>query len=281
VVLADHDHVFFKYQKRETSQAVAEMFRYYAGFIQADAKNVFDAIFVPPAERPPPDDDTDPDLAERFEVGCWAHARRKFWEAAAAKCATAREALVRIARIFELDRDFKGLPPKEIAARRMAHSRVHVDELFAWAEAEYAKVKDQRGGLRSALGYLLRQRAALRRFLEDGRLRLDNNASERALRRVAVGRKAWLFLGSDDHGEAAGNLLTLIASARLHGLDPEVYLRDILRVLPFWPRERYLELAPKFWVKTRASLDAAELDAEIGNFTVPPAATAGENPGTS
>jgi transposase len=280
-VLADHDHVFFSYQKRETSQVVAEMFRGYSGYVQADAKSVFDVLFVPPAARPPPDDGADPDLAERSEVGCWAHARRKFWEAAIAKSAVAREALVRIARIFELDQEWKGLPPAEIRARRQAHSRVHVDELFAWAYAEYPKVKDQRGGLRSALGYLVRQRDALRRFLDNGRLRLDNNASERELRRVAVGRKAWLFVGSDDHGEAAGHLLTLVASARLHGLDPELYLRDVLRVLPFWPRERYLELAPKFWANTRASLDAKELAAEIGTLTVPPVTAAEENPSTN
>ena len=100
-------------------------------------------------------------------------------------------------------------------------------------------------------------------------MRLDNNASERALRKIAVGRKAWLFIGSDDHAQAAGNLMTLIASARLHGLDPEVYLRHVFRVFPFWPRDRYLELAPKYWLATRARLDAAELQAELGPFTVP------------
>jgi transposase len=104
---------------------------------------------------------------------------------------------------------------------------------------------DQRGLLRTALGYAHRQRSPLTRFYDDGRLRLDNNRSERELRRIAVGRKAWLFVGSDDHGQAAGNLLTLIASARLHRLDPEVYLRDLFRVLPHWPRGRFLELCPR------------------------------------
>jgi hypothetical protein len=81
--------------------------------------------------------------------------------------------------------------------------------------------------------------------------------------------KAWLFVGSDDHGQAAGNLLTLIASARLHKLDPEVYLRDVFRVLPHWPRDRYLELAPRYWRITRARLDRNELDREVGWLTVP------------
>jgi transposase len=90
------------------------------------------------------------------------------------------------------------------------------------------------------------------------------------LRRVATGRKAGQFCGSDDHAQAAGNLLTLIASARLHGLDPEQYLRDLFRVLPQWPRDRYIELAPKYRAATRARIDAAQLEIEIGWITIPP-----------
>jgi transposase len=120
---------------------------------------------------------------------------------------------------------------------RDRHLRHHVDAFFAFVEDAYQQVKHQRGMLRSALGYCVRQRDALMRFLDDGRLEMTNNRSERQLGKVAVGRNNWLFVGSDDHGQAAGNLLTLIASARLHKLDPEVYLRDVFRVLPFWSRE--------------------------------------------
>ncbi len=127
-----------------------------------------------------------------------------------------------------------------------------------------------RGLVRSALGYALRQKDALMRVLDDGRLHLENNRSERELRRVAVGRKSWLFVGSHDHGEAAGHVLSLVASARLHRLDPESYLRDLFRVLAHWPRDRYLELAPRYWAQTRARLDPAELAIEIGPLTVPP-----------
>ena len=87
--------------------------------------------------------------------------------------------------------------------------------------------------------------------------------------RIAVGRKAWLFVGSDDHAVSAGNLMSLIASARLHALDAEEYLRDVFRVLPHWPKDRYLELAPKYWVATRARLDHRELAAEFGPLTIP------------
>ncbi len=142
---------------------------------------------------------------------------------------------------------------------------------FDWADAEYDKVRDQRGLLRSALGYAVRQKDALLRVLDDGRLVLDNNRSERALRgTIATGRKAWLFVGSDDHAESAGHLFSLVASCKLHRLDPETYLRDLFRVLAHWPKDRYLELAPKYWAATRARLDPTQLANEIGPLDVPP-----------
>jgi transposase len=271
VQIADADHVFFEYTPKETSAVVGEMFRGFSGYIQADAKSVYDLLFRPP-DRRPATDDGDPDLAVRHEVGCWAHARRKFWEAAITKDPVAREGLARIARIFALDRSWRDKSASEIKSLREVHLRPHTDAFFAWVDVEYERVRDQRGLLRTALGYAHRQRAPLTRFYDDGRLRLDNNASERELRRIAVGRKAWLFVGSDDHAQAAGNLLTLIASARLHRLDPEAYLRDLFRVLPHWPRKRFLELCPRDWLATRARLDPAELKRELGTLTVPPPA---------
>ena len=268
VQIADDDHIFFEYTPKETSAAVGEMFRGYSGYIQADAKSVYDFLFRSPEQRVPLDDQA-VDLAVRHELGCWSHVRTKFWEAAITKDVVAREGLARIARIFELDRAWRHRPHAEIKSLRDEHLRPHVDAFFEWVTVEYDKVKAQRGFLRTALGYAERQRGPLTRFFDDGRLRLDNNASERALRKIAVGRKAWLFVGSDDHAQAAGNLMTLIASARLHGLDPEVYLRDVFRVFPFWPRDRYLELAPKYWLATRDRLNAAELKAELGPLAVP------------
>jgi transposase len=270
VQIADGDHVFFEYVARETSAAVGEMFRGFTGYIQADAKSVYDLLYRPPDQNLRCFDD-DPDPGGCTEVGCWSHARRPIWETAVTtKDPIAREALARIARIFALDRTWKGKPPEQIKAMRELHLRTHVDAYFAFVEAEYEKVKHQRGMLRSALGYSVRQRGALTRFFEDGRLKLTNNDSERELRRVATGRKAWMFIGSDDHAQAAGNLLTLVASARLHKLDPEVYLRDLFRVLPHWPNGRYLELCPRDWAATRARLDPAQLEQELGRLDIPP-----------
>lgn len=269
VHIADRDHVFFEYTAKENSDAVRAMFKGYSGYVQADAKSVYDVLFREPDDRPPDDED---DGALRHEVGCFAHCRRKFWEAATAKSVVGREGLARLGRVFDLDASWRDKPPDQIKRLRDTHLRPHLEAFFAWATLEYDKVRDQRGMLRSALGYAVRQKDALLRVLDDGRLELDNNRSERALRSIAVGRKAWLFVGSDDHAESAGHLFSLIASCKLHHLDPEAYLRDLLRILAHWPKDRYLELAPKFWAATRARLDPTELANEIGPLAVPPTA---------
>jgi transposase len=264
VVLADKDHVFFEYQAKHTSDAVCSMFRGFKGYIQADAHCVYDALFrgdarIDKSDKPPD------------EVACWSHARRKAWEAAiVTKEPAAREALFRIQALFKLEEDWAHLAPKQRHERRQRVSRPMLDDFFAWAEGVFERVRGVRGPVATAFGYAIRQRDALRRFLDDGRLRMENNASERALRPIAVGRNAWLFFGSGDHAQAAANIFSLIASCVLHGLDAESYLADIIRVLPYWPRDRYLELSPKYWAETRARLDEAELRQPIGHVTVPP-----------
>jgi transposase/regulator of replication initiation timing len=264
VVLADKDHVFFEYQPKHTSAAVCEMFRGFSGYIQADAHAVYDAVFRGEARSGPED-------PAPQEVGCWAHARRKVWEAAVVtKDAGAREALLRMHKLFELEESWAQLPPSQRHARRQLVSRPLVDAFFAWATEQYARVKDTRGLVATAFGYAVRQESGLRRFLDDGRLPMTNNHSERALRGIAVGRRSWMFFGSDDHASAAANLFSLIASCELHGLDPENYLAEIIHVLPYWPRGRYLELAPKYWAATRARIPERQLAVEIGDITVPP-----------
>lgn len=271
VQIADRDAVFFEYTERETSAAVLEMFRGFAGYVQADAKSVFDILFREHDE--PPEPDIEPDPSVRREVGCLAHARRYFFEAAAvAKEPVAREALFRLRRLFEMDAKWKDLPPSKRKLMRDELLAPELDAFFVFVHAEWEKVKGQRGLLRSALGYARNHESALKRFLEDGRLKMDNNASERALRRIAIGRKNWLFVGSDIHAVSTANLMSMIASAKLHDLDPEEYLRDIFRVLPHWPEDRYLELAPKYWCATRERLDPVELEQEIGWLEIPPPA---------
>ncbi|WP_438010389.1 IS66 family transposase [Sorangium sp. So ce321] len=278
VVLADKDHVFFEYQPKHTSAAVCEMFRGFSRYIQADAHAIYDALFrgTPPRggaadgeRRPPP-----------TEVGCWSHCRTNFWEAAVCKHELGVDGLRRINALFAADRALADLAPVQRKVRRDAVVRPLVDAFFAWARAEHARPRE-RGLVSTALGYALNQEQPLRRFLDDGRLRLENNASERALRSIAVARKSWLFFGSDDHASAAANLFSLVASCKLHGLDPEAYLADVLRVMPYWPRERYLELAPRYWARTRARLADDEMKPALGPITVPPPLPAEEQRATS
>lgn len=273
VQIADRDHVFFEYAPKETSAAVSEMFEGFKGYVQADAKSVFDILF-----RAAPTD-ADDDAGVATEVGCMAHARRKFWEAAVAtKSPVAREALYRIRRLYDREAEWRDRPPDERARLRSQISRPELEAFFSWATVEHEKVRGQRGWLRRAFGYAIRQKEALMRFLDDGRLNIDNTASERELRQIAVGRKAWLFVGSDDHAASAASLLSLIASARLNKLDPEEYLRDVFRVLPHWPKDRFLELAPKYWAAARARLDPRQLAAELGPLDVPDAAPPEQQP---
>lgn len=271
VQIADADHVFFEFTPEETSDVVARMFAGYTGFVQADAKSVFDVLFRVVEDRARPLEEHAPKRdAPCVEVGCWSHARTKFWEAAVAtQDLVAREALARIMRMFHLDAMWKNRLPDVRKDLRDRYLRAHVESFFAFVEQAFVDAQHRRGMLRSALGYCRNQKGALMRFLDDGALEMTNNRSERQLRRVATGRQAWLFVGSDLHGVTSGNLMTLIASARLHRLDPEVYLRDVFRVLPHWPRDRYLELAPRYWRITRARLRPHEFEQEVGWLTIP------------
>jgi transposase len=271
VTLADKDHVFLDFQPKHTSLTVWNMFKGFSGYVQADAHVIYDALFKGVAPEGAADEDAEERGPPPLEVGCFSHVRRKYWEAAICRHPLGLEGVRLVDAIFAADRQLADLAPAQRKARRDVSVRPLVDAFFAWARTEYARLP-ARGLVATALGYSVRHEQALRRFLDDGRLRMENNAAERALRAVAVGRKAWLFYGSDDHASAAGNLLSLVASCRLHRLDPELYLTDVIRIVPYWPRDRYLELAPKYWLATRARLSAEELALPLGPVTVPPPA---------
>jgi len=268
VTLADKDHVFLDFQPKHNSLAVWQMFKGFSGYVQADAHVIYDALFkgIPPDGA---DDNPDEWGPPPIEVGCFSHARRKYWEAAVCKHPLGLLGLRLIDAIFDADRPLAKLAPVQRKAQRDQTVRPLVDAFFTWARAEHDK-RPERGLVATALGYSVRHEKALRRFLDDGRLRMENNAAERELRAVAVGRRAWLFYGSDDHAGAAGNILSLVASCKLHGLDPELYLSEIIRIVPYWPRDRYLELAPKYWRSTRARLSPKELELPLGHIAVPP-----------
>ena len=281
VTLADRDHVFFDYQPKHNSLAVWKMFKGYSGYIQADAHVIYDALFrgTPPKGAEETEEEAQQRGPPPKEVACYSHGRRKFWEAAVCRHLVGVEGLRRINDIFAADALLADLAPVHRKVRRDAEVRPLVDDFFDWAKAEKTKLTG-RGLVATAIGYVLNHEQAFRRFLEDGRLRLENNRAENALRSIATARKAWLFFGSDDHASAAANLFSLVASCKLHRLDVEAYLADVIRVMPYWPPERYVELAPKYWPRTRARLHPEEMKRPLGHVTVPPPLNADEQTAT-
>ena len=263
-VVADCAHVLFSYVARHTSDAVAKLFHGYRGFLQSDASSVYNIL-----DRGPP---SESELGVVL-VGCWAHTRRYFFEAAICKYEVGVQGLTRIRAIYAADNALADLPPSDRKRERIARVLPLVDEFFAWVSSMEAITPGRTVAAR-ALGYAKNQEQELRRVFLDGRLPLDNTRSERALRKVVVGRKNWMFYGSDVHAEAAAAIFSLVASCRLHRLDPELYLDEVMRVLPYWPRQRYIELAPNRWRATRAALDPKELELPIGPITVPSALAA-------
>ena len=263
-IVADRDHILFEFTSEHTSAVVAQLFKGFTGYLQSDASSVYDVL-----DRGPPRLNDDPGVTL---VGCWAHCRRYFFEAAICKYDVGVEGLRRIRDIYHVDQTFKDLPPSERQKRRATMLAPLFDCFFAWV-AETRRTAPGRTLATKALGYALNQETELRRVLLDGRLPLDNTRSERTLRKIVVGRKNWLFYGSEVHAHGAAALFSLLASCRLHGIEPVSYLDEVLHILPFWPRDRFLELSPLCWSTTRARLDHAELERPVGEITVPPVLT--------
>ncbi|MEZ5819094.1 MAG: IS66 family transposase [Hyphomicrobiaceae bacterium] len=261
--VVDCDAVLFTYVEAHTSTLVQNLFGTFRGYLQTDASNVYDIL-----ERgPPPDGESGVHL-----VGCWAHLRRYFFEAAICRYPVGLQGLLRIRAVYAAERAAQRAPVTERASMRDEHVRPLIDDFFTWVHATRPLVAGSNLATK-ALGYAKNQEGELRRVLEDPKLPLDNTRAERALRKIVVGRKAWMFYGSDTHAEAAAALFSLIASCRLHKIDPFSYFEEILRVLPYWPKDRYLELSPRHWAETRRRLNSDELDAVISSFEVPPPLT--------
>ncbi len=236
--------VWFAYSPDRKGEHPEQHLRRFQGALQADAYAGFNQLYK--------------EDGRIQEVACWAHVRRKFYDLQEAHASSiAREALERIAALYAIEGEIRGRPPDERRQVRQTRARPLLESLHDWLELSLTKLS-RKSDTTAAIRYALGLWAALTRYCDDGRLEIDNNAAERALRAVALGRKNYLFAGSDVGGERAAAIYSLIGSAKLNGLDPEAYLREVLTRIADHPITRIEELLP--WHLASASL------------TIPPAA---------
>jgi transposase len=187
------------------------------------------------------------------EAACWAHGRRKFFDLARlSKAPIAAEAVKRIDVLFAIEREINGLASQERLRVRQERSRSFIVELEAWLREQRAKLS-RNNDTTKAINYCLSRWDAFTRFLDDGRLCMSNNAAERELRAVAVGRRNWTFAGSDEGGRRAAAIYTLIATAKLNDVDPQAWLADVLARINDHAIQRLAELLPWNWQKPMPS----------------------------
>ena len=242
VLIAPERHVLYRYTHAHNSDAVDLLLAGYKGYLVADAATVYDHLYK---------------NGDVVEVACWAHTRRYFFKALGSEPELAKHALALIKGLFRIERAIQTAPRKKREQIRREQSRPILNAFFQWCD-EQALVALDETPISKAIGYARNQRVALCRFVDDGRLPLDNNISERNLRREVLGRKNWLFLGSDEGARVNTIFVSLLASCQLHGIDPWAYLRDIFCLLRTWPANRLLELAPAFWKQTLQQQDAQQ-----------------------
>jgi hypothetical protein len=245
--------VFF-YSRDRTAQHPESHLRDYAGILQADAYAGFNRLYE--ADRKP---------RPITEASCWAHGRRKFFELAdvAAKARgqlsvlapLAVEAVKRIDAIFDIEREINGRSIDERRAARRERVVPLVSDLESWMRKERAKLS-RHNDVAKAMDYMLKRWGTFAHFLDDGRICLTNNAAERALRGIALGRKSWLFAGSDRGGERAAVVYTLIQTARLSDVDPQAWLAHVLGRINDHNIRKLDQLLPWNWKNDRANLAA-------------------------
>jgi transposase len=234
----DHPVILYDYTATRERAGPEEFLKGYRGYLQADAYSGYDAFFKDPARG-------------LIEVGCWAHARRYFHKALESDQARMGPALLLIAQLYRVEKPARSLGSGERLRLRQLQSQPILEHLRNYLLEIQGEVlpKSPEG---RAVRYTLKNWTALTRYCEDGDLQIDNNATERAIRGVAVGRNNWLFFGSDEGGKTAAVLRSFVASCQRVGVDPFVWLKDILSRIADHPITRIAELLPHNWASAQA-----------------------------
>ena len=229
----DPPAVWFAYSPDRKGEHPLKHLREFVGILQADGYAGFDRLY----------NDQDPHHQIK-EAACWAHARRKFYDIqAATDSPIASEALARIGELYGIEAEIRGQSPEIRQQIRQARAGPKLTDLHQWL-IDTVKKLSKKSDLAGGIHYALARWTALTRYRDDGRVEIDNNAAERALRAVALGRKNYLFAGADCGGERAAAIYSLIGTAKLNEIDPEAYLRYVLERIAEHPINRIDELLP-------------------------------------
>jgi transposase len=225
----DPPAVWYRYSPDRQGEHPQAHLRGYRGILQADAYSGFAPLY---------------EEGLIVEAACWAHARRKFYDLyVAERSPLATEALQRIAALYAVERDIRGQLPAQRARVRQQHAGPLLAAFYTWLEATLSLVS-AKSELAGAIRYALVRWTALTRYRDDGRIEIDNNSAERAIRPLVLGRRNYLFAGSDAGGERAANIYSLIGTALLNGQDPYLYLRHVLERIADHPINRIGDLLP-------------------------------------
>jgi transposase len=207
----------------------------YQGVLHADAYGGYDKLY-PTKDNP---------ASKISEAACWAHTRRKFYEVTVASnnANIAINALEQISDIYKIEAQIKGLDPDQRLKMRQEKSKILVEEFFSSIKEALDKLP-QKGSTAKAIGYAIRNEEALMRFLKDGKIEIDNNAAERSMRSIALGRKNWMFAGSDNGGSTAATFYSIIETAKLNNVNPWLYLSKVLDVIGDYNCKKLADLLP-------------------------------------
>ena len=237
----------FRYSRSRSGEYPREHLTAYGGILQADAYAGYNDLYER-RRRPAP----------IREAACWSHGRRKFFDLAKlTKAPIAVEAVRRIDEIFAVERTINGHQAAERAAVRQQQSKPLIDDLGTYLR-ESRSALSPKSDTTKAINYILSRWTAFTRFLDDGRICMSNNAAERSLRGIAIGRRNWTFCGSDAGGHRAAAIYTLIETAKLNDVDPQAWLADVLARLPDHPAKRIDELLPWRWKASRLTMTLAQ-----------------------